>query len=168
MRGVDDEHVDTGVGERACLGGDVAVDAHRGRDPQPAASVDGGAVDPCPYRAGAGQHAGEAAVRVGHHRHVDGSVFEQVENLARVSAHGCGDEVGDRHVPHPGEAVHPEAVGLGDQPDRPALREHHGRAVRALVDERRRIGHRIVGHQRHRCVDDEVAGLDEVDCLPDR
>ena len=106
MRGVDDEQVDAGLGQRAGLGSDVAVDADRRRDPQPAAGVDGGGVDAGPDRPGAGQHAGQAAVRLGHHRHVDRGVFEQVEDLAGVGAHRCGDEIGDGDVANPGEAVH--------------------------------------------------------------
>ena len=85
---------------------------------QPAARVDGGRVDAGADRAGAGQHAGQRAVGFGHHRHVDRRVFEQVEDLARIGADRRGDEVGDRDVAHPGEAVHADAVGLGDQADR--------------------------------------------------
>ena len=54
---------------------------------------------------------------------------------------------------------------FGDQTDRTALEDHDGDAVRALVDQRRRVGHRIVGRQHHRGVDDQVAALDEVDRL---
>ena len=168
VRGVDNEQVDARLGQRTGLGADVAVDADRRRDPQPAAGIDGGGVDPGPDRAGTGQHAGQDAVRVGHHRHVDRGMFEQVKDLSRVGAHGGGDEIGDRDVAHPGETVHAEAVGLGDQTDRPALENHHRGAVRTFVDQRGRVGHRIVGEERHRGVDDEVAALDEVDGLRDR
>ena len=94
-----------------------------------------------------------------------GRVFEQIEDLARVGAHRSGDEVGDRDVAHPGEPVHADAGRLGDQTDRPALEDDHRDAVRPLVDQRDRVGHRIVGRQRHRGVDHQVAALDEVDRL---
>ena len=94
VRGVDHQQVDAGLGERAGLGADVAVDADGGGDAQPALVVDGGGVDAGPDRAGAGQHACQRAVGVGQHRHVDRRVFEQVEHLARVGARGRGDEIG--------------------------------------------------------------------------
>ena len=124
--------------------------------------VDGRGVDPRPDRPGAGQHACQGAVRPGHHRHVDRGMFEQVKDLARVGAHGCGDEIGDGDVTHPGEAVHSDAVRLGDQADGPALEDDHCGAVRTLVDQRGRVGHRVVSDQRHRGVDDQVPALDEV------
>ena len=46
--------------------------------------------------------------------------------------------------------------------------DHDGGAVCALVDQRRRVRHRIVGGQHDRGVDDQVAALDEVDRLLDR
>ena len=168
VRGVDHQQVDAGLGERAGLGADVAVDADGGGDAQPALVVDGGCVDAGPDRPGAGQHAGQGAVRVGQHRHVDRRVFEQVEHLAWVGARGRGDEIGYRDVADPGEPVDADAAGLGDQPDRAALEHHDGGAVCALVDQRRRVRHRIVGRQHDRGVDDQVAALDEVDRLLDR
>ena len=145
MRGVDHQQIDAHLGERTGLGSDIAVDADRRRDPQSATGVDGRGVDPGPDRPGAGQHAGKGAVRLGHHSHVDRGMFEQVKDGARIGAHRCGDEIGDGDVPHPGEAVHSDAVGLGDQTDGPALGDHHRRAVGTLVDQRGRVGHRVVG-----------------------
>ena len=86
VRGVDHQQVDAGLGQSAGLGADVAVDADRSRDAQPALVVDGRRVDAGPDRPGAGEHTGQGAVRFGHHRDVDRRVFEQVEHLARVGA----------------------------------------------------------------------------------
>ena len=41
VRGVDDQDVHTGFGQRPRLGGDVTVDADGRRDPEPALGVDG-------------------------------------------------------------------------------------------------------------------------------
>ena len=46
VRGVDHQQVDTDLGQGTGLRSDVAVDADRRRDPQPATGVDGGGVDP--------------------------------------------------------------------------------------------------------------------------
>ena len=97
------------------------------------------------------------------HRDVDRIVLEQVEHLARIGADRCGDEVGHRDVADPGEAVHAGAGGFGDQADRPAVDHDHRGAVRALVDQRHGVGHRVVGREDHRRVHDQVAALDEVD-----
>ena len=96
VRGIDDEHVDTGLDQGAGLGAHVAADADGRADAQPPAGVGGRGVEPGANRSGAGQHARQRAVRVGHHRDLDRGVLEQVEDLARLGAHRGGDEVGDR------------------------------------------------------------------------
>ncbi len=145
VRGVDHQQVHAGLGERAGLGADIAVDAERGGDAQPALVVDGGGVDAGPDRPGAGQHAGQRAVRPGHHRDVHRRVLEQVEHRARVGARGGGDEIGHRDVADPGEPVDADAVGLGDQPDGAALEHHDRGAVCPLVDQGGGVRNRIVG-----------------------
>jgi hypothetical protein len=165
---VDGDQVDAGLDQPARLGADFAVDPDRGGDAQPALRVDRGGVDAGPDRAGAGQHAGQLTGRIGQHRHIDRGVFEQVEDLVRVGAGRCGDEIVDGDVADPGEPVHPGAGGLGDDPDRAALEHHHGGAVRALVDQRERIGHRVVRRQLDRGVGHQVPALDEVDGVRDR
>ncbi len=92
--GVDHEHVDAGLGEGGGLRRDVSVDADRRGDPQPAGRVDSGRVDACADGAGSGQDAGQRAVGFDEHRHIDRGVFEQVVHLARVGAHGGGDQLG--------------------------------------------------------------------------
>ena len=67
--------------------------------------VDGRCVDAGADRPGAGQHAGQRAVGAGQHREVDGGVLEQIEDFSRFGAHRGVDEVGDRDVAHPREAV---------------------------------------------------------------
>ena len=52
------------------------------------------------------------------------------------------------------------------RPIGPSLEDDHGGAVGALVDQRHRIGHRIVGGEHHRGVHHQVTALDEVDRLP--
>ena len=163
--GVDHQQVDARLGEAARLRPDVTVDPHRRGDPQPAVVVNGGRVDARPDRSGTGEHPGQRAVGLGQHRHVDRRVFEQVEHLPWIGACRCGDEVGHGDVADPGEPVHSHTPGLGDQADRPSLEEHHSGAVGALVNQRRRIGHRVVGGEHDRGVDDEVTALDEVDSL---
>ncbi len=168
VRGVDDQQIDTGLGEVAGLGGDVTVDADRCRDAQSAAAVDCGGVDAGPHRAEAGEHTGETTVGLGEHRHIDVGVFEQVEHLARIGADRSGDEVRGRHVPYPGEAVYAAAGRLGDEADGSVLEDDDRGAVGTLVDQGQRIGDRGVRGQRDRGVHHEVAALDEVDGVLDR
>jgi hypothetical protein len=157
--------VGTRLGQRASLRRHVAVDAHRRRDPQPALRVHCGRVDARTNRARTGQHAGQASVGVGHHRHANGVVLQQVEHLAWIGPDRRRDEVENGHVPYPREAIHPRAGLLGDHPDRAVLEDDHGRAVCALVDQCHRIRDRVVWRKDHRGVDHQIATLDEVDRL---
>ena len=168
VRGVDDQQIDTRLGEVAGLGGDVTVDADRGRNAQPALAVDCGGVDAGPHRTQAGEHTGEATVGLGEHRHIDVGVFEQVEHLARIGTDRSGDEIRGGDVAYPGEPVYAAAGRLRDEADGAVLEEDDGGAVGPLVNQGERIGDRGVRRQRDRGVHHEVAALDEVDGVPDR
>jgi hypothetical protein len=125
-------------------------------------AVDGRRVDARADRPGTGQHTGQRAVGTGEHRDVDRSVLEKVEDFSRVGAHRRADEVGDRDVANSREAVDPVAARFGDQSDRASLEGHHRGPVCTLGNQRQRVGHRILGRQHHRSVDDQVAAFDEV------
>ena len=70
-------------------------------------------------------------------------------------------------VEHLGEAVHLGAVGLGDDAHRAAVPDDDGGLVRALGDQRQRLGDRLVGAQLDRGVEDVVALLDPRDDVRD-
>ena len=110
VSGVDDHQVGAGLGHRLRLGDDVAIDADRGADAQAVPRVDGRRVDTGTDRTGPGQHPGERPVGGSHHRDVDRSVLELIENFSRIRSHRGFDEVGDSDVTHAGEAIHPVAT----------------------------------------------------------
>ena len=170
--GVHDQQVDPGLRQRLRLGGHAAVDAQRGRDPQPPVVVDRGGVDAGTHRPGPGQHTAECAVRGGQNGDVDRRLLEQFEDLAGFGVQWCGDEFGQCDVAYPGEAVNADGGRLRDQADRASAREtpvdDHRRAMGTLVDQRNGVGHRVLRCQRHRGVGHQVAGLDEVHRLPHR
>ena len=85
----------SGPGVEQLLGppGDVAVDAERGADPQPALGVGGRLVDRRAERAGAGQDADAAAVLVDHRRELVPPGLQQPERPLRIDAGGQGEQL---------------------------------------------------------------------------
>ena len=168
VRGVHHQDVDSGLGQSGGFGGHIAVDTDRRRDPEPPRPVDRRSVDTGSHRTGPGQHTAQRPVGHGQHRDRDRGVFEKVEHLARVGAQWRGDEIGHRDIAHPGETVDADGRRLGHQPDRTAAVDDDRHAMGTLMNQCDGVRDRILGHQRHRGIDHQVAALDEVDGRPDR
>ena len=165
--GVDDQAVDAGRQQTPGLLGDVAVDADRGRDPQPAVLVEGGAVDRRAQRADPGEDPDQCPVVVHGRGQAVPRGGEHVEGLAWLHRVLERDHVGGHHVRDLGEPVDPEAVGLGDHPDRPAVLEHDGGPMRALGQQGQGVTDRVLGLQRDRGLEHRVARLHPRDHLLD-
>ena len=142
VRGVDDQAVHAGVEQPAGLVGHVAVHADRGGDPQPARRVDGRVVERRAQRAGAGQHADQAAVGVDGRPRRAACAASSGSNASRGSRVG-----GDRHLGRPHHVLHlGEPVDLGavlgghhaERAGRPATTT--AAPVRPLRHQRQRLG----------------------------
>ena len=95
MRGVYHEQVRPGVQQQLGLASDVAVDAERGGDAQPAARVDSGLVQRRAQRAGPGQDADAAAAGVNDRGHPVAAVVQQPEGALRVGPGRQRQQFGD-------------------------------------------------------------------------
>ena len=162
MSGIDDQDVDTGLGQRPGLGRDIAVDAECRGDAKPALGVDRGGVDPRPHGSGPSQHTAEASVRSGEYRHRDRRLLEQFENPSRVAAQRRGHEVTHRDIAHSGKTVDSDRRRFGHQADRAPAVDHDRSAVGAFVNQCYGVGDRVVGSEGDRGVGHQVAALDEV------
>ena len=130
---------------------------------RPPVGVDGRRVERRAQRAGAGEDADQAAVGV------DGDGERRprgVERRRTPSAGRCPAAIGRpgrvHHLADLGEPVDVGAVGLGaDHADRAAVVDDDRGPVRALGDQRQRLGDGLVRGELDRGVEDEVARLHE-------
>ncbi len=164
--GVEDEHVRAGLEQRPRAVRRAARDAERRRDAQAALGVGGRRVDGGAQRPAAGEDAGERAVGVHDGREaVPAARVEEVERLPRRDPDGQGEQLAGHDRVELGEAVDARAVGLRHDADRAAALDDDDRAVRALGQQRQRLGRGRGGLERDRGVVDEVARLHPGDDL---
>ena len=162
VRGVDDQHVHPGGEQRLRLDGHVPVDPDGGRGAKPPRRVERGRVDPRAQRAERGEQACEPAVGVQPERGAPPA--QRLEHVAGRCVERQRDDGGIEHVGEPREPVHAGAGRLVDGADRaPAVVHHHDGAVRALGQQRQRLGHRVARAEGERGVPDDVPRLDPRD-----
>ena len=143
------------------LARDVAVDAERGGDPQPAARRR--------WRAGRGSRAarrcGSGCRRSGRPSSTTGasrcrpSCSSSNARSGSVPG-GQREQLGGHHLAQLGEPVDAVAVGLGDHADRAAVLDHDHGAVRPLGQQAQRVARGRLRAERQRGVVDQVAALD--------
>ena len=168
--GVDDQQVDAGLGECAGLGAHVAVDPDRGGDAQPARARrrPGCRCPPGSRRCGSARRpeCRRASVSTAT---PTGACSSRSNTLRGSVPTGAVTKSVDRDVADPGEPVDARRTAASvTRPTGRSSNDHHRGTVRALVDQRGRVGDRVVRGQHHRGVGHQVAALDEVDGLPDR
>ena len=167
VRGVDDQHVHTGVEQRLRLHRDITVDADRGGRAEPAAVVDGRGVDLGAHGTERREQAGEPAVGVETERHA--ARAEGLEHLPRRGVQRQGERCRVEHVGEAGEAVDTGARRLVDGAHRaPGVVDHDHRAVRPLGQQVQHVRDGVAGVQHERGVPDGVPRLDPRDDLGDR
>ena len=144
VRGIDDQHISTGLRQGAGAAFHIAVNTHRSTNVQAALLVDARPIHLRPHRTLPREDAGQGAVWIHHRRQLAGGLAQFGKGLLRVYAHRQRDQVGGHQLADGGEVILSAQVLRRDDADRHVSLDHDGGTMGALVQKVAGIAHGVV------------------------